>query len=161
MAVATNVEIVRVDAEIKHAELSYQFIGAAMQVHTELGPGQDEQVYHHALKAELEHRCIPHRYKPRGRLIHRGIAADEFEAEGLQFRESPQVELLYHDIPLGKPLLPCFLLDGRCVVRVEALYDCIHAAQCATLQAYMRHLEAPVGLLVNFGNKTTELRIFK
>ena len=65
----------------------------------------------------------------------------------------------YHDMPLSKPLLPCFLLDGRCVVRVEALYDSIHAAQCAILQAYMKHLESPIGLLVNFGKQTAELRI--
>lgn len=91
---------------------------------------------------------------------YRGLVRADFEAEGLSFKDSPVAELRYRDTLLGRPLLPCFLLDGRCAVRVEALYDNIHVAQCAALQAYMRHLGAPIGLLVNFGKKTTELRIF-
>src|SRR2546430_17033867 len=62
-------------------QFSYAVIGAAMETHRELGTGLDELFYHDLLAAKLATAGIPHQNKPRGRLIHRGILADEFEAD--------------------------------------------------------------------------------
>ena len=62
-------------------KFSYAVIGHAMAAHRELGPRLDEILYHELVSAKLKAAGIPHRFKPRGRLLHRGIVADEFEAD--------------------------------------------------------------------------------
>lgn len=62
-------------------KFSYAVIGHAMAAHRELGPGLDEIFYHELVSAKLKTAGIPHRFKPRGRLLHREILADEFEAD--------------------------------------------------------------------------------
>jgi len=62
-------------------QLSYAIIGKAMETHRDLGPGLEEVFYHELLAAKLKAAAIPHEKKPRGRLIHRGAVADEFEAD--------------------------------------------------------------------------------
>lgn len=62
-------------------KFSYAVIGHAMAAHRELGPGLDEIFYHELVAAKLKAAGIPHRFKPRGRLLHREILADEFEAD--------------------------------------------------------------------------------
>ena len=44
-----------------YSELSHRIIGAAIEVHRHLGPGQLESVYERALAQELAFREIPHR----------------------------------------------------------------------------------------------------
>jgi GxxExxY protein len=60
---------------------TYAVIGKAMQVHRELGPGVEEVFYHDLLSQRLKEANIKHESRPRGRLAHRGILADIFEAD--------------------------------------------------------------------------------
>jgi len=41
------------DADIPHAEVTYQIIGAAMAVHNRIGPGHKEAVYQGMLTDEM------------------------------------------------------------------------------------------------------------
>jgi GxxExxY protein len=259
--------------DLKHGRLSYDLVGCAMDVHRELGPGQDERLYHLALCKALRQKGIPFEYKPRGRLIHRGLVADEFEADlivddriivelkaiesgfvpehftqlicylkfwgrdlgllmdfgkeslvhkrvpysersgevdaesvedhiaelmpedrelansmvaalvrlhdqyGLGYRDTtylgllcaefsaeetpftgrPSVPLTFAQRELGVGELSCFVVRGRCAIKVYALYDRVHAWQRATVQAYVRHLGVPFGLVANFGKRALEI----
>jgi len=44
---------------LEHEELTGRIIGAAIEVHREIGPGFLESVYEAALCIELRHRSIP------------------------------------------------------------------------------------------------------
>lgn len=248
-------------------QFSYAVIGKAMEVHRELGPGLDEAFYHELLAAKLVAAGIPHNNKPRSQLMHRGILADEFEADliignelvaelkvlwgdfvpehvlqvicylkfwklpagllfdfgkeslaqkrvplfdstermelsglvldvpsladravigmlseaiqsvldehGLGYRDTTYqgllfTELAFRGIPclrrpvapiwgaqgfLGESTLGCLALPGLCVLLVTALRDSRQAADRAVLQTYLRHLELPWGLHINFGKR--------
>ncbi|MCX6839760.1 MAG: GxxExxY protein [Verrucomicrobia bacterium] len=49
------------------------FIGHAMKVHSSVGPGLDEEIYHQELVAALTAAGISHLSKPRRDLVYRGI----------------------------------------------------------------------------------------
>ena len=44
----------KADGDVKFPELSHEFIGCAMAVHRELGPGQNESFYHLALSEAMK-----------------------------------------------------------------------------------------------------------
>jgi GxxExxY protein len=209
--------------DLKYAELSYDLIGCAMRVHSELGPGQNERFYHLALAESLKQTGIACDYKPSGVLVHRGRRADEFEADlivadtliaelkvldsGFAAEHFTQLicylkfwkkdlgilidfekESLVHkrvpytdkrgsldERPPNESLAALATEDRKLanvivapIVRLSeqyglgyrdtTLYDGVHAAQRATVQAYARHLSVPFGLAVNFGRRSLEIR---
>jgi len=54
-------------------ELTYQIIGAAMEVHRELGPGKPEAAYEHALAHELNLRHIAHQAQKPVPVVYKGV----------------------------------------------------------------------------------------
>lgn len=103
---------------------THQIIGSAMEVHTLKGPGLVERIYERCMLRELELRSIPY---CRQRVV-------EIEYKGLTFREPLRLDLLIDD---------CLIVELKAV---ETLLP-IHKAQ---LFSYMKLLDAPLGLLINF-----------
>lgn len=105
-----------------------QVITAAIQVHRELGPGLLEGLYEECLAAELQaaglevRRQVPVEVHYRGRLLEAGFRAD------LLVASAPGVTLLV-ELKAVETLLP------------------VHRAQVIT---YLRILDLPIGLLLNF-----------
>ena len=71
-----NLETQTADDPITHA-----FIGHAMKVHSAVGPGLDEEIYHQELIRALTTAGVPHLSKPRRDLVYRGMVADTFEPD--------------------------------------------------------------------------------
>jgi hypothetical protein len=77
------------DAEFPQREVTERVIAAALEVHTGLGPGLLESVYHHAMARELELRgiefesqvAVPLRYKED---IHRAQRLTYLRLSGLE-----------------------------------------------------------------------------
>ena len=110
-----------VDLDVE--DLAYRVIGAAIEVHAEIGPGFVESIYHNALAYELEQR---------------GIAYQREEKVVVDFKEQVVGE---GGIDL--------LVDQKLVVElktVEAVTD-IHRAQ---VSAYLKASGLRLGLLLNF-----------
>lgn len=107
------------------ANLTEQVIGAAIEVHRELGPGLLESAYEAALSHELT-------------------------ARGLTFARQVPVPVSYK----GLPLIDCayrldFLVADALVLEIKAVesIEPIHEAQLLT---YLRVSGKRVGLLINF-----------
>jgi GxxExxY protein len=109
-------------------QFSYQVIGHAMAVHRELGPGLEESFYHALLAARLAADGIPHEVTPRRTLTHRGVTADEFEA----------------DLVVGGDLIPELK-----VLRGE--FDPEHLLQ---IMCYLKCWGIRNGLLLDFGKES-------
>ena len=105
-------------------ELSREIIGAAIEVHRVLGPGLLESIYEKCLIRELELRRI-------GVLAQKMI---DIEYKGAVFSEVLKFDLLVEG---------CLLIEVKAVQEVLP----IHKAQ---LLSYMKLLDVPLGLLINF-----------
>lgn len=108
----------------KADELSFRVIGAAIEVHRLKGPGLIESIYEKCLLRELELQDIS---AVNQRLV-------EIEYKGYVFEEPLRFDVLVEN---------CLLLELKAVEKVLP----IHKAQ---LLSYMKLLNIPVGLLINF-----------
>jgi GxxExxY protein len=104
--------------------LSKEAIGAAIEVHREIGPGLIESYYERSLMHELGLRqliCTSQKKVP-------------FRYKGLEIDEPLRFDILADD---------CLLIEGKAVETILP----IHKAQ---LMTYMKLLNVPIGLLINF-----------
>lgn len=104
-------------------QLTGRIIGAAMEVHSILGPGMLEKMYEDALCVELERADIP-------------------------FQRQQSIRMNYKGAPIGDLRLDVVVAD-LVVVELKAIERVleVHGAQ---LHSYMRSTALPLGLLINF-----------
>ncbi len=107
-----------------HKELSDQVIGAAIEVHRQLGPGLLESAYE---------ACVAH----------------ELSLRGIPFERQIDVPLDYKGVHLDVGYRIDLLVEDKIIVELKAVEKVlpIHEAQLLT---YLRLLKKPVGLLLNF-----------
>lgn len=105
-------------------KLTFSVIAAAMEVHSQLGPGMLESVYQHCLGEEFRLRKIP-------------------------FLSQEALEVSYKGKLLDKVLILDFLIADQLIVEIKAIETIlpVHEAQ---LVSYLRMAEKPLGLLINF-----------
>ena len=108
----------------KADRISREVIGAAIEVHREKGSGLIESIYERCLMRELELRAIPCTSQKLVRI----------EYKGLIFEEPLRFDVLVAD---------CLLLELKTV-------EILHPSSKAQLFSYMRLLDVPIGLLINF-----------
>ena len=105
-------------------ELSNIVIGAAIEVHQQLGPGLLETAYHQCLARELSLRSIP------------------FETE-------KSIPLNYKDVSLDCGYRLDFLIDDKLILELKTVETIlpIHEAQMLT---YIKLTGCKLGLILNF-----------
>lgn len=104
--------------------LSKEAIGAAIEVHRLKGPGLLESIYERCLMRELELRGIQAANQ----------RAVQIEYKGLIFDDVLKFDVLVEN---------CLLLELKAVQEILP----IHKAQ---LMSYMKLLDVPIGLVINF-----------
>lgn len=104
--------------------LTAAIIGAAIEVHREMGPGLLESIYQKCLERELRWR-------------------------GIAFEALARLPLIYKGEPLDSEFVLDLYFPGRLVVELKAVERLlpVHDAQ---LLSYLRLSHTPVGLLLNF-----------
>ena len=108
--------------------IAREVVDCAFAIHRDLGPGFLESVYEAVLAKTLEARGL-HVIRQK---------AISFSYNGLLFDEGFKVDLLIEDT---------FVVELKSVERIAA----VHGKQLLT---YLRLMELPLGLLINFGAAT-------
>jgi len=112
-------------------ELTYIIIGCAMKVHSILGNGFQEVIYQ---------RCL----------------AIEMEKQGLDFVREQEIPIFYEGIEVGTRRVD-FLVEEEVLVELKALIklEDVHLAQGLN---YLTAYNLDIGLLINFGAKSLEVK---
>jgi len=123
-------------------ELTHTIIGAAIEIHKELGPGLLESIYE---------KCLTHLLKEKG----------------LQLIMQQKVPLIFRGLYLDCDLRFDLLVENCIIVEIKAVDGLlpIHEAQLLT---YLKLLSKPKGILLNFncinifkeGQKTMVTELF-
>ena len=116
--------------ELLHKDLTGKILGAAMEVHKELGCGFLEALYQEAFEHELKLMKVKFvRQKP-----HR---------------------VAYKDIVLRHPYIPDVIVEEKVVVDLKAIRE-IGAIEEAQMINYLKITNLEVGLIINFGCRSLE-----
>jgi GxxExxY protein len=111
--------------------VTYEIIGAAQRVHRVLGPGFAESTYQAALEKELSSRRVP-------------------------FESQRQFEVRYEEVPCGM-YIPDLVVAQEVIVELKAV-DEFAPAHLAQAISYLRASGLQKALLINFGNRSLQVR---
>ena len=120
------------DSEIPHQETTYKIIGAAMRVHSRLGPSLREKHYQRALTAELVEL-------------------------GLGVSEEHHLEIFDEEHWLGRLYLDQ-LVEECVIVETKAFSHLLTNDEIAQVICYLAATGLKVGLLINSGRERLEYK---
>lgn len=119
--------------KIEDGDLTYQIIGCAMRVHTELGPGLREKPYENAL-------------------------AIDFKEKGIQLSQQAPYPITYHGRTVGD-CIPDFTVASEVIVECKSIAS-IGDTEIGQVLNYLRIAQKKVGLILNFhGAKLEQKRV--
>lgn len=113
------------------SDITGSIIGCAQQVHKILGNGFQEVIYQRALEIE-------------------------FKKEGLKFEREKEMNIMYENKLIGTRRVD-FLVDKDIMVELKALTQ-LEAVNIAQLMNYIEAYKVKIGLLINFGSKSLEIK---
>ena len=112
--------------ELLYKDEVYAIVGAAIEVHKELGPGFLEEVYQEALEMELAMRELP-------------------------FQSQVPLRLYYKKKRMKKEYRADYLSYDKIIVEIKALKN-LSGKEEAQILNYLKATGFRVGVLINFGS---------
>jgi len=109
---------------MKENEISRKVIGAAIDVHRELGPGLLVDVYRHCLVYELEHR-------------------------GMEVKNEVSMPLVYKGEKLDSGCCHDLLVEDKVVVELRSAKS-LEKKDFAEILSHLKLAELKLGLIINF-----------
>jgi GxxExxY protein len=113
-------------------QLTERIIGCCFGAHRQLGPGFSERIYHNALK-----------------LL--------FDKEGLRYQSEKEFEVFYLNKKIGT-FRADLVVEDRVTTEIKSLAGNIPALFQNQLISYLRVSGLHIGLLINFGNKSCQVK---
>ena len=113
-------------------QLTERIIGCCFDIHRQLGPGFSERIYHNALK-----------------LL--------FDQKGLRYQTEKEFEVFYLNNKIGT-FRADLVVEGQVIVEIKSLAGNIPILFQNQLLSYLKASGLHVGLLVNFGNKSCQVK---
>ena len=114
-----------------YKELSYLIVGAAMEVHRELGWGFLEAVYENALCHEFRLRNIPFERQVEIPVFYKGVKLSTYSAD--------------------------IIVENKVIVEIKAVSTLVDRHLAQTLH-YLAGTGLKLGILINFGAQSLETR---
>ncbi|PWW81212.1 GxxExxY protein [Prosthecochloris marina] len=118
--------------ELLYKDEAFQIIGAAQEVHRQLGHGFLEAVYQEALAVEFTLRTIP-------------------------FEKEKSFPVFYKNQTLDKYYQADFYCYGKIIVELKALVQITSDHEAQVLN-YLKITKSKLGILINFGQKSLVFR---
>ncbi|OGH24524.1 MAG: hypothetical protein A3B47_03960 [Candidatus Levybacteria bacterium RIFCSPLOWO2_01_FULL_39_24] len=114
-----------------YSDLTEKIIGAAINVHKELGPGHPEKIYQRALSEELKKQEIP-------------------------FNREEKFRVFYNNKDIGYEVMD-FCAYDKIAIELKAVREIIdlHSKQ---LVSYLKGRRLRLGLILNFGKSKIEIK---
>jgi GxxExxY protein len=122
-------------ANAPHAEFTYRILGAAMQLHNELGPGHREAVYQRGLVLKFAQ-----------------------PAYSLSFQDEPKLPVYDAGGALLYLYNPDFIVENAVIVETKAQTHPLTNDDLAQVFDYFAASDCKVALLINFGRPRLEYR---
>jgi GxxExxY protein len=122
-------ENVQIIDKLLYRDLSYQIVGAAMEVHQCLGPGFLEAVYQKAL-------------------------AREFELRGIEFEAQKPLPVEYKGVAVGDYFAD-FIVEDKIVIEIKSVSK-LNSAHEAQAHHYLAATGTELAILINFGAPSLE-----
>ncbi len=115
--------------EVLYPDLSYRIVGAAMEVHSALGPGFLEAVYQVALAEEMRLRGIGFEREKRLKVLYEGITVGDYQAD--------------------------FVVEDQIILELKAI-STLTPAHKAQAMHYVAATGLRLAILLNFGSVSLE-----
>lgn len=125
LSVQKNVS--REDAKARRdvEEVASLVVDTAFHLHRDLGPGLLETVYE-------------------------AVLAHQLGQQGLEVERQKTIPICYQGIELNEGFRLDLLVDGQLIVELKSV-ETLHPVHPKQLLTYLRLMELPLGLLINFG----------
>jgi GxxExxY protein len=107
-----------------NGDLTYRIIGLAMRVHSRLGPGLLESVYH---------RCLCH----------------EWSRADIPFEQQVRLPIRYDGVEIDAGYVVDIIVQGEVILELKAVEN-LHPLHEAQLLTDLRLSTCRIGLLINF-----------
>ena len=115
--------------DYKYSDITEKIIGCALKVHQRMRSGYPELIYHKCLV--IEFKTLP-------------------------FLSEIELPIFYDDIEVGKRRAD-FLIENKVLIEIKAVAELTNAHLAQALN-YLEVLNLEIGVLINFGAKSLEVK---
>lgn len=119
-------------ADYKFSDLTEKIIGIAMRVHSEIGPGFQEKIYHQAMVYALRE-------------------------EKINFESEQEFDVLFRNNWVGTFRVD-LCVENKIIVELKSVSNEMPNLFQTQIISYLKASGKEVGLLINFGNRSLEFK---